>query len=210
MGLITIMQLWIPVPGHGAGTFGEATSINAWLDSILTPGRLNDDVFDPEGFLCAISSISVTLMGACVGHFVRNFNLSGEKKSLLVALAGLGAILLALLLSPFYPIIKKMWTIPFNLLVSGISAMSFALCYYVIDVKGFRKWTFFFRVVGMNAITLYVICKFISFGSLSGDLFNWIAMYAGEYGGIVKETGVIALRWLLMYFMYKKSIFLRV
>ena len=210
MAVVTILQMWVPVPGHGAGTFAKATSINAWIDSMLTPGRLHDGVFDPEGFLCIISSISITMMGACTGHVVRNVNISREKKSLFIAVSGLSAILIALALSPVYPIIKKMWTMPFNLLASGISAMLFAAFYYVIDVKGYRRWTFFFRVVGMNAITIYLVCKFVSFGSISGDLLGWIAMYSGEYRGVVKETGVLALRWGLLYFLYKNKIFLRV
>jgi len=207
---ISILQLFIPVPGYGAGTFEPATSINAWFDSILTPGRLHGKVFDPEGFLCIISAASITLMGAFIGYIVRNVEMNGEKKSMIIALTGLGGIVLAILFSPVYPIIKKMWTIPFNLLTAGIGSLLFAIFYFIIDVKGYKKWTLFFRVFGMNAITIYLLCKFVSFGRISSGLFGWIAIPFGDYGGIVTGIGVIFVQWALLYMMYKKKIFLRV
>ncbi len=73
-------------------------------------------------------------------------------------------IILALALSPAYPIIKNMWTIPFNLLTLGIGAVLFSICYYIIDVKKHTSWTLFFRVFGMNAITIYLLKEFVSFG----------------------------------------------
>jgi predicted acyltransferase len=73
-------------------------------------------------------------------------------------------IILALALCPVYPIIKKMWTIPFNLLTLGIGAVLLSVFYNIIDVKKHRSWTLFFRVIGMNAITIYLPKEFVSFG----------------------------------------------
>ncbi len=89
-----------------------------------------------------------------------------ERKSLIISLSGVSVIILALALSPVYPIIKKMWTIPFNLLTSGIGAVLCSICYYIIDVKKHRSWTLFFRVFGMNAITIYLLKEFVSFGEI--------------------------------------------
>lgn len=207
---ISILQLFVPVPGHGSGTFERATSINAWFDSILTPGRLHGTDYDPEGFLCVISAASITIMGAFIGYIVRSFDMKGEKKSMIIALVGLSLIVLSLLLSPVYPMIKKMWTIPFNLLTAGIGSLLFAIFYFIIDVKGFKKWTLLFSVFGMNSITIYLLCKFVSFGRISNGLFGWIAIPFGEYSGIIIGIGVIIVQWALLYMMYKKKIFLRV
>jgi predicted acyltransferase len=131
---VAVLQLFVPVPGYGAGTFEPASTINAWLDQILLPGRLHDKVFDPEGILCIVSAVSITLLGSLAGYVLRSLPTKPTKKALHIALAGAGLIVIALALSPVYPIIKKMWTVPYVLLAAGISALLLALFYFVIDV----------------------------------------------------------------------------
>ena len=139
MAGIATLQLFVPVSGFGAGTLDPATSINAWLDQLLIPGRLNDEVFDPEGVLCIVSAVTVTLMGTLAGYVLRSSPLKPSKKALYIALAGLGALALAYGLSPFYPVIKKMWTVPYVLMAGGYSALLLSLFYFVIDVKGYKN-----------------------------------------------------------------------
>ncbi len=208
---VSVLQLFVPVPGYGAGTFEPATTINAFLDQRLIPGRLYDEVFDPEGFLCIVSAIGVTLMGAFAGYVIRSVKLSQERKSLYIAMAGAILVLLALALSPVYPIIKKMWTVPYVLLAGGISALLLSLFYYVIDVRGSKRWTLFFRVFGMNSITIYVGARIVSFYGISRFFLNWISVhFSEEWGAVFIAIGVLILQWALLYFLYKKRIFLRV
>ncbi|MGW8315765.1 MAG: acyltransferase family protein, partial [Bacteroidales bacterium] len=208
---ISVLQLFIPVPGHGAGTFEPATTINAFLDQRLIPGRLYDEVFDPEGFLCIISAIGVTLMGAFAGYVIRSVSLPPSRKSIYIGTAGALLVLIALALSPVYPIIKKMWTVPYVMLAGGISAMLLALFYYLIDVRGSKSWTLFFRVFGMNSITIYVGARIVSFYGISRFFLNWISVHFSEaWGGVFISIGVLILEWALLYFLYKRRIFLRV
>ena len=78
---IAILQNLVPVPGFGAGVFTPEGSINAWLDQHLLPGRLIDKFFDPEGVLCIVSAISVTLMGAIAGSVLRSGSLTSLRKT---------------------------------------------------------------------------------------------------------------------------------
>jgi predicted acyltransferase len=113
--------------------------------------------------------------------------------------------------NPVYPIIKKMWTIPYVLMAGGISAMLLALFYYVIDVRGSRNWTLFFRVYGMNSITIYVGARIVSFYGISRFFLNWISVhFSEEWGAVFIALGVLALQEGLLYFLYKRKIFLRV
>jgi predicted acyltransferase len=139
MGAVAVLQLFVPVPGYGAGTFEAGTSINAWLDQRLIPGRLYGEVYDPEGFLCIVSAISITLMGALAGFLIRKKGYSPTRKALFIALGGVGVLAIGLALSPFYPVIKKMWTVSYVLLAAGVSALLLSLFYYVIDVKGSKE-----------------------------------------------------------------------
>ena len=166
--LVSIMaiQLWVPVPGQGAGLLDPVNGINAYLDRLLIPGRLHGKTFDPEGLLCCISAISVTLMGALAGGILRDGKPASGKKAATLAITGACVLTIALLLSTFYPIIKACWTVAFDMLTSGISFILLALFYFAIDVKDWtspdRNWgigakkAFFFKVIGMNSITIYL------------------------------------------------------
>lgn len=211
MAGVAALQLFVPIPEYGAGTFEPGTSINAWLDQLLIPGRLHGKVFDPEGVLCIVSAVTITLIGGLAGYIIRSGKSAPSKKALYIALAGIGAIVLAQVLSPFYPIIKKMWTVSYVLKAAGVSALLLSLFYYVIDVKGSKNWTLFFRVFGMNSITIYMGSRIIDFHDISRFFFNWTSVHINEqWGALFIAIGVLVLQWGLMLFLYKKLIFLRV
>ena len=211
MGGVAILQLFVPVSGYGAGTFEPATTLNAWLDQLLIPGRLNDKVFDPEGVLCIVSAVTITMMGTLAGYIIRSGKSAPAKKALYIALAGVGAIVLAQALSPFYPIIKKMWTVSYVLKAGGVSALLLALFYFVIDVKGSKNWTLFFRVFGMNSITIYMGSRIIDFHDISRFFMGWTSVHFNElWGKLFIAIAVLVLQWALMLFLYRKKIFLKV
>ena len=206
---IGIIQLLVPVPGFGAGVLTPEGSMNGYIDQMFLPGKLYGGTFDPEGLLCIVSAITVTLMGSVAGHFLRDKKTNDLQKIKTLSLTGVSAIALALLLSTFYPIIKACWTTPFNLLTGGISFLLIALFYYIIDVKGWKRWSFFFRVIGMNSIFIYLLYNLVDVGKVSKYLFGWTVLW-GDFGQIVSIVGGIMLVWSLLYYMYKKNIFLKV
>jgi predicted acyltransferase len=206
---IGIIQLLIPVPGIGAGVLTPEGCINGYIDRMLLPGRLYGGSFDPEGLLCIVSAITVTLMGSVAGHFLRDKKTNDQQKIKTLAVTGVSAIALALLLSTFYPIIKACWTAPFNLLTGGIGFLLITLFYWIIDVKGWKKWSFFFRVIGMNSIFIYLLHDMVDIAHTSKYLFGWTVLW-GDFGQIISIAGSIMLVWGLLYYMYKKNIFLRV
>jgi predicted acyltransferase len=211
MATVAVLQLFIPAPGYGAGSFEKGANMNAWLDQLILPGRLHNEVFDPEGVLCMISAVAVTLMGGLSGYVIRSYSGSMQRKALWIALGGALAILLALALNPVYPILKKMWTVTYVLLAGGISAVILALFYFVIDIKGINKWTPFFIVFGMNSITIYMGVKILDFGRASRFFLGWTQHHISEaWGEVFLACGVLTLQWALLLFLYRKRIFLRV
>ncbi len=205
-----IIQNFIPVPGFGAGVLTSEGSINSYIDQMLLPGRLHGKVFDPEGLLCIISATGITLMGALAGEVLRNKSWGDYKKLLILAISGVTGIVLALILMPFYPVIKAAWTTTFNLLAGGISFLLLALFYLIIDVWKWRKWAFFFQVIGLNSITIYLGMRIIDFYHTSQFFLGGISELSGDYGKVIYMGGVILAEWLFLYFLYKKKIFLRV
>lgn len=209
---IAALQLFVPVPGYGAGILDPVGGINAWLDRLLLPGKLYGGTFDPEGLLCIVSAISVTLMGTMAGSVLRDGHPANHRKAVKLAISGAVLVTAALLLSPIYPIIKKAWTVPFNLLTAGISFMVLSLFYYLIDVKKWKNGVgsdkfLFFKVIGMNAITIYFLSSIVNFEQASKYFLGWLALPLGEW---IIILGAIILEWFLLYYLYLKKIFLRV
>ncbi len=210
MAGITILQLFTPVPEFGAGVITPEGSINAWIDQQLLPGRLIYGTYDPEGVLSIVSATVITIFGSFAGFILRNKSFEQLKKTRLLIYSGIPLILVALLLSPVYPIIKNIWTVPFNLLTSGISFLLMALFYYIIDVKNWNNWTLFFRVIGLNSITIYLGKKIIDFMHTSEFLLGFLAGPTAIYSDVILIIGMIAIEWLLLYYLYKNKIFLKV
>jgi predicted acyltransferase len=207
---IAAVQLLVPVPGIGAGVLTPEGTVNGWIDRLLLPGRLYDKVFDPEGILCILSATSVTLMGGLAGLLLKSGKLAAHRKAVVLAAAGLGLTALGYVLGGWYPIIKKAWTATFDIYAAGLALILLAFFYLVVDVMGWKRWSFFFRVIGLNSITIYLGSRMIDFEFTSRFWFGGLARLAGAAGPLVLLAGTIAVEWVVLYFLYKKKVFLRV
>ena len=110
------------------------------------------------------------------------------------------------------PVIKPIWSSSFVLVAGGVSAALLALFYWIVDIKGWRRWGFFFKVIGMNAITIYVLVRTVlPYEFEKAYFFGGISKYLSpEVAEFVAQAGLIALGWLLLRYLYEKKIFLRV
>jgi predicted acyltransferase len=182
---------------------------------MITPGRLiyNGGNFDPEGLLSAFPAIVTAMLGMFTGEFVRlpEEKISGAKKSGYMGLAALAMLAVGLLWSLVFPINKMLWSSSFVLVVGSYSLAMFALFYWIIDVKGWQKWTLFFRVIGLNSITIYMAQRIVSFSGIRNFfLGGLVEMLPETWGAVVNYTGFVAVCWLFLYFLYKKNIFLKI
>ena len=206
-----IIQNFIPVPGIGAGVLTPEGCINGYIDRLFLPGRLYGGVFDPEGLLCIVSATGITLMGALAGEVLRSKAWDEYRKLLILSGTGIVFIVIALLLKPYYPVIKSAWTSTFNLLAGGISLLLLSLFYLVIDILKFRRWAFFFTVIGMNSITIYLSSAVIDFGHISKFFTGGLTHISGElWGEVFFMIGFIAAEWIMLLYLYRRKIFLRV
>jgi len=206
-----LMQNFIPVPGYGAGILTPEGSLNAFLDQHITPGRLLGETYEPEGVFNNISAISIALMGVMAGLILRGDRIRGQYgKVLTLAVTGAAFITIGLLLNGVYPIIKNAWTSTFDLLTGGIGLVLLSLFYMVVDVWKFRKWGFYFKVIGMNSITVYLAVSFIDFGGISNNFVKGFTMHMGPWGDVLQVVVALAIIWYSLYLMYKNKIFLRI
>ena len=196
---------------YGTDNFSFTGNIAGWVDRTFMPGRLYEGIFDPDGLLAKVSGIPLAMMGVLAGELLRSKSFSGNRKALLLLAAGLGALALTFCWMPWCPVNKKIWTSTFVLASAAYALFALALFYWIIDVRGWRRWAFFFRVIGMNAITIYLLMRIVQFRAISKFFFSGVAgLGEGAWPNVVLITGQILLEWLLLWWLYRKSTFLKV
>jgi predicted acyltransferase len=209
---VSVMQLFVPVPGFGPGVFTPEGSMNGYIDRLYLPGRLAyfNGIFDALGILSVVSAIGMTLMGIIAGKILQSTTLSEYRKTGILGLCGIVLIPAAVILSPVYPIIKVCWTSTYSLLAGGISFILIAVFYLIIDVWGYRKWSYFFRIIGMNSVFIYLFGRIVPVDVITGFFVGWITKPLGGLGEVIGAVVIIAAEWLLLWFMYKKKVFVKV
>lgn len=208
------MLTLIPVPGCGAGVLTMECSLPGYVDRLLMPGHLYKTVHDPEGLLSTLPAICNALLGIYAGTLLRKDgrSVSHEKKTGRLLALGAALVVAGCIWDFIFPINKNLWTSSFMLVTGGLSLLLLAVFYWIIDVKGFQKWTFFFTVIGMNSILIYLAGEFIDFEYAAKFFFGGLVGFLSEdwLRSTLLATGVLAVKWAFLYFMYKKKTFLRV
>jgi predicted acyltransferase len=198
-------------PGFATGDLTMEGNFASYIDRSIMPGRLYLKIHDPEGLTSTIPAIGTGLLGIMAGSFLKNGSVNGSAKALRLVIAGVVSIGLALLWNLDFPINKNLWTSSFVLAVGGYSLIMLGLFYYIIDVKGYKSWAFFFRVIGMNSILIYMSERFINWEYSNDAFFHWLGQICGNpFGAVAMATSFVGLKWAFLYFMYKKKVFLRV
>lgn len=158
--------------------------------------------------LSSLNFAVTVLLGCFAGQILKNGIYKPAKRALNAALAGVALVAAGLLISPFFPIIKKIWSSSMTLFSGGICFLLAALCYYLVDVKGLHKGAGWLKVYGMNAIAAYCIGEVIDFTSVSESLLYALDGYALYPVFIALANASILLG--ILYLMYRLKVFLKV
>ena len=206
-----LLLLFNSAPGFHHGDLTMEGNFASYIDRSIIPGKLYLGIHDPEGLVSTIPAISTGLLGILTGNLLKNNPLQPSAKAGRMALTGVAFIILAQLWNLVFPINKNLWTSSFVLQVGGLSLLLLAAFYYIIDVRGYKKWAFFFSVIGMNSILIYMSSRFINWDYANKGFFQWLFQLVGNpWNDLVAILCFLAVKWAFLYFMYKKKTFLRV
>jgi len=214
--LVLIVGYWLllkftAAPGFAKGDLTMQGNFASYIDRSVIPGKLYLGIHDPEGLMSTIPAIGTGLLGILTGTFLKKNPLSQSKKAMWMAITGLLFIGLAHLWDLDFPINKNLWTSSFVLNVGGYSLILLSLFYYVIDVLGYKKWAFYFKVIGMNSILIYMSGRFIDWEYTTNGFFKWLGQWIGDpWNIVIMAVCFVMIKWLFLYFMYRKKVFLRV
>lgn len=211
LGYWAFMSLF-SAPGFAPGDLSIAGNIVSYLDRMVLPGHLYRGIHDPEGLFGTIPAIATALLGIFAGEMLRGTNPDNKQKTAVrLMILGIAALAVAQIWNLVFPINKNLWTSSFVLQCGGLSFLLLGLFYYIIDILGFRKWAFFFRVIGMNSILIYLSSHFIDWEYTTNALLGWVGQLVGTpYDSVVLVVCFLAVEWAFLYLLYKQRIFLRV
>jgi len=212
------LTLKIPenLEAFGRGPYSVVGNISGFVDRTILPGRLRyPGVLDTQGTLSTLPAICFPLFGTLAGEFIRlkREGLTGSRKSLLMLLVGLSLVAVGLLWSTVMPFNRSIWTSSHIVFSTGYALTLFSIFYWVIDVKGCRGWTLPFRVIGMNSLLIFLVQHFSGVNLLTVPthaIFDGVVNLCPKaLGGVVYAAGYFAVGWLLLYFLYRKNVFLK-
>jgi len=228
-----LLMALMPVPGWGHGLLDEHGNFSEFVDSLLLHGHTWKETrtYDPEGIVSTIPAIATVLFGIMGGHLLRS-RLSAAEKTAWFFVAGNALLLAGEIMNYWLPINKKLWTSSYAVFMAGMAMNIFAICYWLVDVKGLKKWAKPFAIYGMNAITVFVltgllgrISTLVPAGTANGQpivlktwLFGHLKAAFALIGGPLATPKNSSLLYALMYValmygvawtMYRRKWFLR-
>lgn len=216
VGLLLLSELlyrYTGIPGYDQ-PFVKDQNFGSFMDMVLM-GKINNG-----GGWVAINCIPTsahTIWGVLAGKLLGSSR-SGWTKIKILLIYGGTALWLGYILdwTGVDPIIKRICTASFVLTSGGWALLTLALFYWLVDIKGSRKWTLFFAIVGMNPIFIYL------FMETAGH--QWLVDFSAAFfaDGFIRlgssetlayffnSVVVLALAWGICYWLYRKKIFIRI
>jgi len=226
-----LISYWLLLFGFGQGDpYAVDTNLVRTID-LLIFGECHlwhgkGIAFDPEGLLSTLPA-AVSVISGYLSGLLLQVESSLNKALLKTCCCGIAAVLLGYAWGMIFPINKYLWTSSYVLFTSGLAMICLSFLLWLIDIKGFKKWSYPFEVFGTNSLFIYVasilwIKVFIHLikiptpdGSMTNG-YNWIftqifAPFAGNLNGSLLFAVVhLGLFWCLLFILYRKKIFIKI
>ena len=166
--------------------------------------------------LSFIPTLGTMILGLFAGNMLHSSKSQKEKMRFFI-IAGFSLIIFGILLhlTGLNPIVKRIWTPAWTIFSGGICFLFLAFFYGVIDVLGKKKWSFFLMVIGANSIAAYVLADGGMRSLIHESLYihlgpNYDKLFGAPYAPLVSGGITLFLLWSILYWMYKKKIFIKI
>ena len=226
LGYWALMAL-VPVPGFGPGDLGKESNLAAYIDRALLGPHIwrAAKVYDPEGVLSTIPAVATTLAGVLTGHWLRAARPLATKAAAMAAAGSVGFVL-GLAWGRRFPINKALWTSSYVVLTAGAALLVLAGCFWLVEIKQWRRWATPFLVFGTNAIAAFVLSTFVArllfLMTVTGDAGAPISLHRWLYAHLflpwaapTNASLLFAIAYLLFWLallsvLYRRRMFIRI
>ena len=203
------------------GNYDKETNFARYVDGLFLKGHMwsHTKVWDPEGVISTLPAISSALFGVLTGHLVRSKQDAATKTAWLL-IGGNVLVFLGMILNPFIPINKSLWTTSYAILMAGLASIVFGICYWIIDVQGWKRWSKPFAIYGMNAIAIFALAgltgRMLGLIKVGGTPLEQV-IYQNVFAPLARPINaslLYAIAFVLVmygvaYVMYRRKWFLR-
>ena len=189
-------------------------AFDVWFLNLLP--RASRFVYNDGGYLTLsfIPTLGTMLLGLQAGQWFRASAPKIPMKKFVIAGLALIAAGVVLHSTGICPIVKRIWTPSWTLFSGGVCFLFLAAFSWLIEVKGWRRWAFPLAVVGMNSIAAYLMAHFLEdfiVGSLHIHLgYGVFKVFGAGLEPLMLGIAVMVTYWLLLYWMYRRKLFLRI
>lgn len=219
------LNLAFAAPDHpDCGVFTPQGNIVCWFDrAFVAPlGRITPGTerlpFDNQTALSTLMAMVTAMLGVFTGEFVRTWRgrMSGDRMAGVLfggaVVLGCAGWLVACGCGRWsFPFSKVLWSPSFTFVVAAYSLGLFAVFYWLIDVRGWWRRTLFFRVIGLNAIAIYLAQPVFGFWHVNELLFGrFSSFFPASVAPIVLQATYVLVCWLFLYFLYRQKLFFKV
>ena len=196
---------------HWSKNLNAAADFDRWFLNLFP--RSEPWVSHPGGYhtLNFVPSLATMLGGSLTGQFLQRSRRTDKGKVAVLLSAGLVCILLGTVLGIVAcPVVKRIWTPSWVFFSGGWVLILLAAFYWIVEVWNMDWLTFPFVVVGMNSIFIYVLHSTAA-GWIRENLRIHLGpeLFSGYLGPVMERVGVLAVLWLLCWWLYRQRAFLR-
>lgn len=147
--------LMVMLPGQF--DLSPAGNLAAYVDrTLFSSAHLYGKVYDPEGLLSTLPAIATTLLGNLTGAWLLSTH-NPRQKLIGMSITGFLAVLSGWLWGLWFPINKALWTSSYVLWTGGLALIFLGYCYWLIEIKSWKKWTKPFEIFGVNALLAFLL-----------------------------------------------------
>jgi predicted acyltransferase len=225
VGYWLIVKCVSPPADYVAHVTGSEGLLHDWIDVKLLGRHLYHERPDPEGLLSTLPAIATTLLGVLTGHWLLSARDRRDKVVGLFVLANV-ALVAGLCMNYGFPLNKKIWSSSYVVFTAGLALHFLAMCYWLIDVRGYKLWAWPFVVFGTNAIVVYVAsslvakvmyrCEVTAADGTVVSFKTWVYEHlfatwaAPTNASLLYAVTYIVIWCLLLVPLYRRRIFIRI
>ena len=213
MGTLVLMLIYwvilafIPVPGVGAGVYTPEGNFAIYFDKAVF-GRFQDGT-TYSWIVSSLNFGATAMLGVFAGYILKS-GWPGMRKVGILLLLGIGLILVSKVWDLVHPIVKHIWTGSFVLFSGGLCFVLLAVFYLLIDEMKWQRWSKPFIIIGSNSIVAYTAWHLFDFGQVSDVFTRGFEASAGDWYGLIRSVGAFLVIFLILRYMYRNRIFVKV
>ncbi len=220
-----LLMTQVTLPYYGKGHLDPEGNFAAFVDRYWLMQHMWKPMWDPEGIVSSLPAIASVLLGTFVGEWLRSPATPARKLQRLL-IAGVCGLLIGEVMNVWFPINKNLWTSSFTVFTAGFASLLLAVCYWLVEIKNWRRWAKPFVVFGTNPLAAFFISMFLARNlgiwtiqnSAGASVNLWHYVFSTLFlpvatpinASLLFGLAYVGFCLLLVWLLYRRKIFIRI